>query len=209
MIIESIVVSDFATNCYIAGCEETKEAIIIDAGDNHELILQTLKSLDLELKCIVSTHAHLDHAGGVKALQEATGKPFYINENEMPLLNNLINQAEIFNVKVSGIPKVDRYIKQGDKITFGRYSLKVLDTPGHTPGGICLLAEGIIFVGDTLFAGSIGRTDLFGGNFDQLMTSIKEQLMSLNDDIKVYPGHGPVTTIGDEREINPFCENFI
>lgn len=209
MIIENLVLTPFVTNCYIIGCEATRQAMVIDPGDAAEVVVNTLQELDLQLTAIVCTHAHIDHAAGVYDLKNVIGAPFYLHPADQPLLDNLVNQGAIFDIEISGIPTVDRPMKQGDTITIGRLIFSVVETPGHSPGSICLIGEGVVFAGDTLFAGSIGRTDLFGGDYRQLMDSIHSQLMILPDDTLVYPGHGPVTTIGDERLGNPFAADFM
>jgi len=206
LILECETVGLFAENCYILGCEETREGVVIDPGDEVARIRGTLKRLGLRVLSICLTHAHIDHAGGVEELKKAVGGEVLLHPKEEPLLHNLPMQAAMFGVPLRGAPKPDRLILEGEAVRFGRYEMQVLETPGHSPGGICFLlpAERIVFVGDTLFAGSIGRTDLAGGSFDTLIDSIRTKLFALEDDMMVYPGHGPATTIGLERRSNPF-----
>ncbi len=204
MIIETIVVTPFAVNCYIVGCLETKEALVIDPGGEIEQILDRLQKFDLIAKLIVGTHAHIDHAAGVEKLKQTLDIPYLLHRDEEVLLQRLPEQGAHFNMEVSGIPQIDRYIKEGDILKAGKLQFKILETPGHSPCGICVLVEGKVFTGDTIFERSIGRTDLYGGDYDRLLLSITNQLLTLPDDTVIYPGHGPATTIGAERRHNPF-----
>lgn len=204
MRIETITVGAFAMNCYLLSDPETSEAIYIDPGAESEQLIGKVTDAGLRLKYIINTHCHIDHAAEVKRVQQHFNVPYYIHEEELPLLKMLPAQGEMFGMPIAGIPSVDSYLKDGDSIEFGKIKGKILHTPGHSPGGISLLFNWDVFVGDCLFHDSIGRTDLHKGNYDQLITSIKSKLLTLDEQIRVYPGHGPSTTIGREKMHNPF-----
>jgi hydroxyacylglutathione hydrolase len=207
MNIESIPVSPFMTNCYIVSCPDTDEAAIIDAGDEPEKLLTYIDENNLKLKYLINTHAHLDHVAAVIDIQKERSVPFLLHPNEKTVLEGLNQSQQLFGLPNSEAPKVDQYIDKNSEIKLGNLVFKIIETPGHTPGGICLLTGNHLIAGDTLFAGSIGRTDLPGGDTNTLLNSIQNQLMSLDDDIIVYPGHGPSTSIGIERKSNPFINN--
>jgi glyoxylase-like metal-dependent hydrolase (beta-lactamase superfamily II) len=204
MVLIRLIVGPLQVNCFILADEKTKEAVVIDPGDDAQAILKIIKEKDLKVKYIVNTHAHFDHVGANKAIKEATGAELLLHEADAPLLAAAANQSRSFGMDPVSSPAADRYVKQGDVLTAGEVSLKVLHTPGHTPGGISLLEEGLVFTGDALFAGSIGRADFPGGDLLTLIRSIRTQLMTLPDNTKVFSGHGPATTIGEERRENPF-----
>jgi glyoxylase-like metal-dependent hydrolase (beta-lactamase superfamily II) len=204
MIIEKLEVGAFAENCYIVGCEKTLEGVVIDPGDEIPRILSKINEIALEVKYIFLTHAHLDHVKELNALKEEITVPVFMHAADDFLLENLPAQAATFGLSISGIPKVDKYVKEGDSIDFGQQSFKVLHTPGHSPGSVSYVSPGAAFVGDVLFAGSIGRTDLPGGDYDTLINSIKTKLYSLGDETIIYPGHGPHTTLSREKQSNPF-----
>lgn len=211
MILEQLVVSPFQSNCWIFGCDETHEGVVIDAGDESEHIVESVKAHSLAIKYLIHTHGHLDHVGATAAVQREMGSLTLIHEADQVMLDNLPTQAAMFGGEEPEIPRVDQYIRDGDLISFGRYTLSVIETPGHSPGGICLKLENdepAIFAGDTLFQGSIGRTDLWGGSYDQLIGSIREKLWPLPDDTIIYPGHGPSTTLGEEKQNNPFLQGL-
>jgi glyoxylase-like metal-dependent hydrolase (beta-lactamase superfamily II) len=191
-------------NCFILGCEETLEAAVIDPGDEADRILFALAESNLTTKLIINTHGHFDHVGANKRLNEITGAPILIHPLDKPMLSQLANSAAAWGMKADNSPAPDRELQEGDEVTFGKMTLKVLHTPGHTPGGISLYTDNEVFVGDTLFAGSIGRTDFPGGSFETLRESIQQKLFKLSDDLKVYPGHNQTTTIGMEKRNNPF-----
>lgn len=205
MILKRLVVSDFQSNCFILGCEKTKEALVIDAGGDISSILDALKRDKLHLKYIVNTHGHVDHVDGNYELKEKTGAKLIMHPLDIELLKNAPTQAALFGMTINPSVLPDILIKEGDTIDVGEeIHLKVLHTPGHSPGGISLLLDGKVFVGDTLFAGSIGRTDLFGGSYETLIDSVVSKIFPLGDDTEVYPGHGPATKVGNEKKHNPF-----
>jgi glyoxylase-like metal-dependent hydrolase (beta-lactamase superfamily II) len=199
-----LVVGPLQVNCFIVADEKTKEAVVIDPGDDAQELLKIIKEKELRVKYIVNTHGHFDHIGANKALKEATGAEILIHEADAPVMASAPRHSVAFGMTSVASPPADRYVKHGDVITAGEVSLKVLHTPGHSPGGISLLEQGIVFTGDALFAGSIGRTDFPGGDLLTLIRSIKTNLLTLPDETRVFSGHGPASTIGDERQENPF-----
>lgn len=207
MIIEKITVGSFSANCYIVGCNKSREGIIIDPGDEVNKILDLINKTGLDIKMILNTHAHIDHSLGIQGLKEKLGIDFYMHKDDLAFLEHLIDQAQFFGLKAKSPPKVDRFLEDGDEISFGELEARVIHTPGHTPGGLSFLTKNSVFVGDTLFAGSIGRTDLPGGSYETLIHSIKSRLLTLNSNTKVYPGHGPPTSIEIERKTNPFLKD--
>ena len=211
MIHEILPVGMLACNCSILGDEATGEAIVIDPGDDIERVQEILTRHNLTPKLIVATHAHIDHVGGIEKLQKATGAAVLMHREDLPLYQNLATQAAWLGVEPPGAVEAGQFLKEGDAIRCGSLALEVLHTPGHSPGSLSLHMPGEhrrIFSGDTLFQGSIGRTDLWGGSFDQILRSIHETLLRFPDDTPVFPGHGPATTIGDERESNPFLQGL-
>jgi hydroxyacylglutathione hydrolase len=204
LIIKKLEVGPIMANCFILGCETTKEAAVIDPGDDADRILMTLAKENLTVKYLVNTHGHFDHVGANKRMKEVTGAPLAIHTEDVPMLSQLSRSAASFGLAAENSPEPDLLLHDGDTVTFGDITLKVIHTPGHSRGGICLYTQGHLFAGDTLFAGSIGRTDLPGGDYDTLIASIKEKLLSLPDDTIVYTGHGPETTIANEKRMNPF-----
>jgi glyoxylase-like metal-dependent hydrolase (beta-lactamase superfamily II) len=193
-------------NCSIVGDEQTHEAMVIDPGDQIEEILAILHQQNLSLKYIVVTHAHIDHVGGAMKLKAATGAPILLNQNDLALLKMLDVQATWIGMRPPGQVQVDESVGDGRTLKIGNIESNVIETPGHTEGSICLFfpQEKKLIAGDTLFAGSIGRTDLPGGSFDKIIRSLHTRVLALPDDTQVVPGHGPLTTIGNERETNPF-----
>jgi glyoxylase-like metal-dependent hydrolase (beta-lactamase superfamily II) len=206
MIFESFPVGPLACNCTLMGDEQTHEAIIIDPGDEVGRIHRRLTDLGLKLKQILVTHAHIDHVGGALKLKRLTGAPIFLNENDLPLLAMMGEQAGWLGITTPETAPPDEGLADGAHVGLDSFPAKVLHTPGHTQGSICLhfVPLKLLIAGDTLFAGSIGRTDLPGGNFDQIIESIQSRLLGLPDETKVLPGHGPSTTIGEERRSNPF-----
>ena len=205
MIQKALMVGLLEVNCYILGDEESKEAVVIDPGGDEDEILETLNYHNFKLKYIIDTHGHFDHVDANQALKDATNAEIIIHELDAAMLKR-DNEAMFFTGKRMRPSEADILVKEGDVITFGPHKLNVLHTPGHTPGGISLVLEDnpLVYVGDTLFAGSIGRTDFPGGDYDALINGVREKLFPLGDHFVVYPGHGPVTTIGHERKYNPF-----
>jgi glyoxylase-like metal-dependent hydrolase (beta-lactamase superfamily II) len=193
-------------NCFIVGCENTKSAVVIDPGDEADKILMSLAESQLTVKYIINTHGHFDHVGANKRMKEATGADILIHQADAFMLAQISSASMAFGLKVEDSPSADRTVADGDTITFGDITFTVIHTPGHSPGGISLVADKMVFVGDSLFAGSIGRTDFPGGDYDTLISSIKTKLFPLGDDVKVYTGHGPATTIGQEKRMNPFLK---
>jgi len=206
MIHEILPVGPLQCNCSIIGDESTLQAMVIDPGDDIADVQGLIQKHSLQVKQIVITHAHIDHVGGAMKLRAATGAPILINENDYALLKMLDVQAAWLGMKDPGKVEIDHSLVELEKLQAGSLTANVLHTPGHTEGSICLYfsAEQKLIAGDTLFAGSIGRTDLPGGSFEKIIRSIKDKLLALPDQTVVVPGHGPLTSIGEEREINPF-----
>lgn len=199
-------VGSLGTNCYIVVCEATKETFVVDPGGSVTEILRILKQNQLNLKFIVNTHGHADHIMGNAELQQATGVPLYIHEKDAPMLTSAQANLSAFMGAGFTANKADGFLKDGDTISVGSLQFTVRHTPGHTPGGICLINDEAAITGDTLFAESIGRTDFPGGSYAELLKSIREKLMPLADEVKVMPGHGPDSTIGWEKRMNPFLQ---
>ena len=209
MIHEIIPVGMLACNCSIVGDEAAGEAVVIDPGDDIERVQEILARHDLRVKYIVATHAHIDHVGGIEKLKRATGATVLMHEADLPLYQNLAMQAAWLGVKPPEVVPVDQFLKEGDVLRSGGLRFEVFHTPGHSPGSLCLHVPGEqprLFSGDTLFRGSIGRTDLWGGSYEQILRSIHNTLFCFPDETPVYPGHMAPTSIGEERERNPFLQ---
>jgi glyoxylase-like metal-dependent hydrolase (beta-lactamase superfamily II) len=219
LIHEVLPVGWLQCNCSILGDPETREALVLDPGDEVERVLEVLRRHSLNVRAIVSTHAHIDHVGGLQKLQQATGAPVLMHGDDLELYRHLDQQAAWLGVPPPPSARVDQLLREGDSVHWGNYSASVLHTPGHTPGSVSLYLpasagrleaaeqrQGTLLAGDTLFAGSIGRTDLWGGSFEDILRSIHGKLLVLPDRTLVYPGHGPATTIGEERASNPFLQ---
>lgn len=204
LVVDQMSVGPLQVNCFIVTCRKTKEAMVIDPGEEGERILHVAEKQDLKIRKVVNTHGHFDHIGANLHIVEKTGAELLIHADDLPLLQNARSHAEVYGLSVAASPEPDRLLGQGDTFQVGELSFRVFHVPGHSPGGICLLTEGHLFVGDVLFSGSIGRTDLPGGDFDSLVEGVRERLFALPDETIVHPGHGPDTTIGRERQINPF-----
>jgi glyoxylase-like metal-dependent hydrolase (beta-lactamase superfamily II) len=204
LLIHQLSVGPLQVNCYLVACRKTRDAMVIDPGEEGSRILYLAASEGLKIGKVVNTHGHFDHIGANQQLVKATGAELMLHAADLPLLLNAKNHAEIYGLTVVPSPEPDRLLDQGDSFEVGEHTFKVFHVPGHSPGGICLLGDGHLFVGDVLFAGSIGRTDLPGGDFDALVKGVREHLFSLPDETIVHPGHGPDTTIGQERRMNPF-----
>jgi glyoxylase-like metal-dependent hydrolase (beta-lactamase superfamily II) len=202
--VEPIVVGPLFSNCYILWDEETNQGVIIDPGDEAETILKTVKNLGIKIKYILATHGHFDHVGAVARIRKELNVEFLAHKDDLFFLEDGENAAQRWGIQIDQPPKPDHYIEDGDKIKFGKFELTVIHTPGHSPGGVSFLNNRMLFCGDTLFQGSIGRTDFRKGSFEDLAKSIKTRLYTLPDDTIVYTGHGPVTSIGDEKKYNAF-----
>lgn len=208
MILESFPVGPLGCNCTVLGDENAREAIVIDPGDEVGRIHHRLTARGLTLKQIIVTHAHIDHVGGALKLKQLTGAPILLNENDLPLLEMMHVQAGWLGCETPAVAPPDENLTAGRVVGLTAYPAKVLHTPGHTQGSVCLHFEplNLLIAGDTLFAGSVGRTDLPGGNYEQLMDSIEKRLLPLPDETRVIAGHGRETTIGEERRSNPFLQ---
>ena len=210
MLIRTAAVQPFFKNGYLVVCEATRQAVLIDPGDEVEALLDASKELNASISAILLTHAHLDHITGVTRAKSATAAPVWIHRDDLFLYDGVVEQGRMFGLTVSAQPPIDDFYQAGRSLEFGRYTVDVYPTPGHSPGGVCLAigaasgSERDLFVGDTLFAGSVGRTDLPGGDMDTLINSIRSVLFRFPDDTPVHSGHGPTTTIGEEKRMNPF-----
>lgn len=204
MIFESVVVGPLMVNCYVLGCENSKEGVVVDPGDDTDRILDAVSRHGLKVVAVINTHGHFDHTGGNQRIITETGAGLLIHELDAPMLARAVDTAAMFGLTAENSPPPSRFLTEGEFIAFGEYRLRVLHTPGHTLGGCSLHLEGMVFTGDTLFADSVGRTDFPGGSSVALGKSIREKLLILPDDTIVYPGHGPSTTIGRERKHNPY-----
>lgn len=207
MIIIPLVVGNLATNCYVVGDPETKKGIIIDPGGHAERIMDAVERENLEIVAIVDTHGHFDHVLDNEAVKQATGAPIAIHPADAPMLTDPKKGFGVFAMFFGGLrggPPADVLLNEGDEVRFGNQVLKVVHTPGHSQGSISLVGDGVVFSGDALFQGSIGRTDFPGGDYQQLIDSIRTRILTLPDDTVVYSGHGPATTVGDEKRHNPF-----
>ena len=206
MILEMLTVGPFQENCYIIGDEGTGEGALIDPGDEAARIALAVEQTGLEIGQILVTHAHIDHVGAVAALADEYACPVLMHAEAEPMLQQLPTQAKMMGLRFGKVPAVDRHIQDGEILEVGSLRLESLYTPGHAPGHLAFYveSEGLVLSGDALFAGSVGRTDLFGGDMEVLARSINERLLTLPEETTVYPGHGPRTTIGDERAYNPF-----
>jgi hydroxyacylglutathione hydrolase len=190
-VLRKLTVGPYQTNCYILACKDTLEGVVIDPGDEVLRITKEISQNRIRIKNILITHGHIDHVGGVEELKRITGAPVLIHPNDAAALR---------------FPP-DGSLQEGQEIHVGAYTLSVIHTPGHSPGGVCFIAPGAVFTGDTLFAGSVGRTDFTGGSHEKLVEGVRNKIFPLGDDLRVYPGHGPASTIGTERRTNPFFQS--
>jgi glyoxylase-like metal-dependent hydrolase (beta-lactamase superfamily II) len=210
MLLEIRAVPPFEKNGFVVGCERTRKAFLIDPGDEVDMLLDVVDRQRLSVHAILLTHAHVDHVTGVGRAKKNLGVPVYLHRDDKFLYDAAPQQAAFLGLQVGDLPQIDHFYDLDQSLLFGDYEISVHHTPGHCPGGVCLAAGPVgskksqLFVGDTLFAGSIGRTDLPGGNYATLIHSITQVLFAFGDNAEVYPGHGPKTTIGQERRTNPF-----
>lgn len=218
MILESFPVGLFQCNCVVLGDESTREAVVIDPGDEIDAIREVLDHHRLNLRATLHTHGHLDHIGAAGQLKRERGCRIHIHEGDLPLWRNFPTQAAMFGVQAEGLPEPDGFVRGGETIAIGSgISLEVVETPGHTPGSVCFrLADaapgapsGVLFSGDTLFWKGIGRTDLWGGDYPTILASIRKRIFTLPEDVLVHPGHGPVTSVHDEKRSNPFLRDIL
>lgn len=216
MILETAAVGPFFKNGFVVGCERTRQAIYIDPGDEVDQLLDFITTEQLQVTHILLTHAHVDHVSGVAEAKRALGAPIYLHKDDLPIYQSAVRTGMMFGLTVEEPPPVDRYYETNDLIVFGDYEVRVSHTPGHCPGGVVLAISKqgepgppLLFVGDTLFAGSIGRTDLPGGDYETLLQAITGVLFTFPDDSIVYSGHGPETTIGREKATNPFVLEYL
>ncbi len=206
--VHTIVNGPFQENCFVAADSDAGEAIVVDPGWDADALAERIRALEVTVATIVCTHAHIDHAGAVAPLKRLLGVPFAMHPGDAPVLANMNMSAQMFGLPEVETPEVERDLAEGDEVKVGGLTAQVLHTPGHSPGGSCLhfADQQVVIVGDTLFAGSVGRTDLPGGSTQLLLDSIKDKLLGLPDETTVYCGHGPSTTIGAERKANPFLQ---
>ncbi len=203
--IRSFAIMPFDENCYVVS-DETGEGVVIDPGGMASAILAYIREAQLSIKAVLDTHGHCDHIGANDEIRDATGAPLYIHKADAPMLSDMrLNLSAFMGFKTLSRP-AEHLLSEGDKISFGQSELEVLHTPGHTIGGVCFLGDGVAFTGDTLFAGSIGRSDFPGGSEVELIGNIKKKLLALPDETKVYSGHGPSSEIGWERQCNPYLQ---
>ena len=207
MTIKSLAVGALENNCYVIADENTKECLVVDPGDEPDRILDVIRENHLKVQYIICTHAHFDHVAAVSEIKKETGAELLIHADDLDIYRKTKDQAILWGFEADDQPEPDAFVSEGDKLRVGGLRFEVLHTPGHSPGGICLYGEGILITGDTLFAGSVGRTDLYGGDVRELRKSFK-RLMSLPDNTRVLPGHGDESTIGKERTDNFFSGNL-
>lgn len=207
MIVKKLTVGPLEENCYIIGDSTTKQAIVVDPGDEPDRIIDLIKENGFDVKSIICTHAHFDHLGAIGDIKKATGAKILINNEDIELYKKVKDQAVFWGYELDDMPEPDGFLKEGDKVRVGNLTFIVLHTPGHSPGGICLYGEGIVVTGDTLFQGSVGRTDFQGGDMTKLKESFR-RLLDLPEDTTVLSGHGSETTIGREKRENLFAEEL-
>ncbi len=207
MLIKNLAVGQLEANCFIIADEKSKEAIVIDPGDEPDRIMDIVRENKLKVKYIVCTHAHFDHIGAVGEIKDATDAKVVIHKDELEIYNGARDQAAFWGYELEPLPGPDIFVKEGDVLEIGNLKFEILHTPGHSPGGICLYSEGVLFTGDTLFAGSVGRTDFYGGDMNKLKKSFL-RLMSLPPETRVFAGHGPTSSISQEKAGNFFMEEI-
>ncbi len=204
MLIRTCPVGAFQMNCYLVADEETRDGVLIDPGDESGRLLDLIRTEGVTIRALLLTHGHVDHVMRAQEVKEALGVPLHAHPGDLELIQAAPQQAMLFGLEPGPIPVVDGELREGTDFRAGSLVFQVLHTPGHSPGGVVLLSGGNAFVGDTIFAGSVGRTDLPGGDFRQLQRSIRNRIYSLPDDTILHPGHGPATTVGEEKRSNPF-----
>ncbi|MDR5710121.1 MAG: MBL fold metallo-hydrolase [Armatimonadota bacterium] len=209
MILEQIPTGPIGTNCYLLGDEKTRQAMVVDPGSDAPVILDLLRHHDLRVEILVATHGHWDHVGAVRPLKQATGARFLAPAADLEMIRNASASALLLGMVVDPPPDPDGFLEEGDVLQVGELTLRVLSAPGHTPGHVILVGPGFAFVGDVIFAGSVGRTDLPGGDWDTLMESIRTKVLTLPEQTVLYPGHGPPTTVRRERISNPFLTGLV
>lgn len=211
MLFQMMQVGPLAVNCYIVGDDKTREVLVIDPGGHARQIHEMVQNLRVRVTGIVLTHAHFDHVLGIEALKRATGAPLYVGADEKFMYEHMTEQGKTFGIAVPPLPDPEHWVNEGDVIRAGNFELQVLNVPGHSPGSIALYnaENGVVFVGDVLMRGTIGRTDFEGGSMEELLRSIRTKLYTLPDATQVYSGHGPMTTIGEEKRMNPFTQNYV
>lgn len=204
MLIKQDAVEPFLKNGYLLACQQTRQGIYIDPGEEASLLLPKVQEYNIELMAIVNTHAHIDHISGIGLVKKQWDVPIYLHPDDEPLYENLSTQAQRFGLDYPPAPPLDHQLQEGQDLRVGNLTLKVYHTPGHSPGSVCLEVENHVFCGDVIFAGSVGRTDLWGGSYEILMESIHKKVVPLGEEKILHPGHGPDTTIGHELKTNPF-----
>jgi glyoxylase-like metal-dependent hydrolase (beta-lactamase superfamily II) len=211
--IQMLSLGMFQSNCFIVSCGDTREGVVIDAGDEGEVILRTIDRLHINIKAILETHAHVDHVGALDEVKPALGVPVYMHKDELPMYGMISKQASMFGLKPPKTVSIDKTLEDGDEIQIGKLTAKVIHSPGHSPGSVCFYfaneSPPRIIVGDVLFKGSIGRTDLPGGNYGTIMETLKNVFLPLPGETIVYSGHGPETTIAEEKRFNPFLAPLV
>jgi hydroxyacylglutathione hydrolase len=204
MILDKVVVGPLMVNCYVLGCKTTNKGIVVDPGEGAKLVLQTIEKNELNIEYILLTHGHIDHIGALPQIQKATGAQVYIHAKDQFLVDQAKTQAQMFGLPLPADCKIDEYFKDSDIIKVGNLEIKVISTPGHTPGSVSFLIENNLISGDTIFEASIGRTDFPGGSYPQIVNSIKNKIYALPDETIIHPGHGQSTTVEFEKNNNPF-----
>lgn len=206
LICKAIVVGAFETNCYLVYCQENPKCLVVDPGAEPEKIFQAIAENNLEPTSIINTHGHVDHVGANKDIKDRFDIPLYIHESDSHMLRSVLQSGFAMVLGAKSSPPADIFMKDGDPLDIGGVRLRVIHTPGHSPGCICLFGNGLLLSGDTLFCRGVGRTDFPGGSWEELERSLREKIYTLPDDTVVFPGHGPATTIGQEKHSNPFIQ---
>ncbi|MFQ6037798.1 MAG: MBL fold metallo-hydrolase [Candidatus Aminicenantales bacterium] len=201
---ETVIVGALETNCYLLYCEQTRECAVVDPGAEPEKILRAIGTMDLKPVILINTHGHVDHVGANRDIKERFDVPLCIHAADAPMLGNILNSAMGFFIGAKKSPPPDRFLEEGEEIAIGESRLRILHTPGHSPGSVSLVGDGILLSGDVLFCGGVGRTDLPGGSWEKLEDSIRNKIFVLDEGMIVLPGHGPHTSVGEEKAMNPF-----